>query len=503
MPIQPPCCRFATDADHDQTRNKMTWPAIILSLFILYGVYAPATYALYLFFVVSVFGGLSLLPPAVAGNIPPDTLCTALLIFKTFSSQKRLTTLLNYALDMRKLGHLGVFSVYAVVTAFLYPRLFAGTVRVYALNGAGNLSSLAPTSSNIAQTIYMLISIGIGFVFAYSGQRPEFRRHVLYAILLNASILLLSGFIDMGFGAAGREDLLAPFHNATYHLLDSVTVAGQKRVVGFMPEASIFGSACCTSLALLLFNRRVYDGMLRKWIVPAVAIGLAYMTYASTSSGAYIGLAVIAVVAIVRFVMEMIFTERFTPRQIRALIGAIAAIFTVAGAYLFLPRSIIDHFATLLDVTLFQKSQSFSYLQRSSWTQAGIAAFWATDGIGVGVGSVRTSNWFVNFAASTGIIGLLLFGSFILRTLIAGKSYPDSKSRQFATGLKLALLPGLVVGSLSGTTPNPGAGLLLSMGLIYALQQRNKSNLPSRSGPALLKSGRSKEPHGRPEAGIA
>jgi hypothetical protein len=450
----------------------MTWPAIILWILILVGMYAPVTFALYLFFCVTVFGGLSLLPPGAAGNVPPETICAALLIAKTFSTRKRVMTLLNYALDMRKLGILGLFSVYVVVTAVIYPRLFAGTVRLYALNFASNMSFLEPTSANITQTIYMLISIGIGFVFAYSGQRPEFRRHFLYASLLNASLLLLSGFIDMGFGAIGHEDLLDPFHNATYHLLDNVTVAGQKRIVGFMPEASVFGGACCTSLAFLLFNRRIYDGWLHKWVVPSVAAGLCYMIYASTSSGGYVGLGVIAAVATVRFIMEMTFTQRFTPSQLRTLISTIAAVSAAGIAFLFLPKSLLDHLYTILDATLFQKSTSSSYLERSSWTHAGILAFWATDGIGVGVGSVRTSNWLVNFAASTGVIGLVLFGSFVVRTLVGSKGFADARAQTFASGLKLALLPGLVVESLSGTTPNPGSGMLLTLGLIYALRQR-------------------------------
>jgi len=450
----------------------MTWPAIMLWILILYGVFAPATFALYLFFGVSVFGGLSLLPPGAAGNVPPETICAALLIGKTFVGRKRFMTFLSYALDMRKLGILAVFSVYAVITAFLYPRLFAGTVRLYALNFAGNLSGLSPTSANITQTIYMLISIGMAFVFAYSGQRPEFRKHFLHASLLSASLLLFSGFLDMGLGGAGQEALLAPFHNATYHLLDDVSIAGQKRVVGFMPEASSFGGACCGSLAFLLFNRAIYEGSLRKWVLPLVAAGLTYMIYASTSSGGYVGLAIIAAIAALRFVMQIAFIKRFTPVQLRMIVSAIVATCAVAVALVLLPRSVFEHMYTLLDVVLFQKSTSSSYLERNSWTQAGIAAFWATDGIGVGVGSIRTSNWLVNFAASTGVIGLVLFGSFVLRTLIGSKGYPDPKSRKFATGLKLALLPGFVVGSLSGTTPDPGSGMLLTLGLIYALRQK-------------------------------
>jgi len=449
----------------------MTWPALVLWVLIVVGVFVPAQFMLYVFFAAGTFGGLSLLPPGAAGNVPVGTVCAAVLIAKTFMHRRRFVVFLNYALDFRKLGLLGMFSLYMVVTAFLYPRLFAGSVQLYSLNAAANISFLYPSSTNITQPVYMLVSIGLTFVFAYCGQDPTFRKNFLNATIFGAALLLASGIIDMILGDAGREDLLLPFHNATYHLLDTVTIAGQKRVVGFMSEASVFGAACCTNLSFLVFNRQSYSGRLRNIGVPIVVLGLLIMIYLSTSSSAYIGLAVLALVLGLKSIFGMLSVTHTKVSHLRKFLWIIGGGVVCVGIFVCLSHAFLMHVRLLLDSTLFEKTSSSSYVERNAWTQAGVAAFWTTRGVGVGVGSIRTSNWFVNFVASTGFIGLLLFGIFALKTLWPSRIYPDKSSRHLSNGLKLALIPEFTVGLLVGTTPDPGTTIMLTLGLLFALRR--------------------------------
>lgn len=448
----------------------MTWPAVVLWLLILAGAVRREPVMLYVFYMSLTFGGLSLLPPSIVGNVPADTICAAVLIAKTFGGRQNLNSFLGLALDGRKLGILTVFCVYMVVTSVIYPRLLAGQVQVYLLASGGNLSSLRPTSSNITQPIYMLTSILMAFVFAYRGPDPVFRRHFLNASLFGAAVLLASGVVDLALGA--HENLLLPFHNATYALLDNVSTGGQKRVVGFMPEASAFGAACCSQLALLYFNRIFYRGIWRKWVVPGVCLGLAFMILASTSTGGYLGLGILVAIVAARFVLQLIFANDITSAHLRQIVWLAALAVAGAVVLLMLPHSFYANMRLLLDNVLFQKAYSSSFVQRSAWTRAGIAAFLHTHGVGIGVGSIRTSNWLVNFAASTGIVGLLLFGSFVLWMILPSRNYPNPQARRFATGLKLALLPGTFVRILSGTTPDPGTGMMLALGLIYGLMQK-------------------------------
>jgi hypothetical protein len=427
---------------------------------------------LYVFYLSVAFGGLSLLPPGAIGNVPASTICAAALIGKTFAGPKRFNQFLALALDGRKLGILTIFCAYMVATAFIFPRLLAGHVELYPLNGADNIKFLQPTSSNITQPLYLLVAFGMTFVFAYKGRDARFRQQFLNASLFGASVLLATGVIDTIMGSIGREDLLAPFHTATYHLLDSVSVAGQHRVVGFMPEASVFSGACCGQLALLYFNRIFYHGIWRRWVVPFVCLGLVYMVYASTSSGGYVALGVLFTIIAGRFLLRLMFASNLTPAHLRQVFWAAIGIAVACGVFLVLPHSIYLRIQLLLDDVLFDKAYSASFIERSAWTHAGIAAFFATHGIGVGVGSIRTSNWFVNFAASTGVVGLVLFGIFVVWMLLPSRNYENAEMRRFADGLKLSLLPGLAIGMLAGTTPDPGVELMLVLGLVYALKQK-------------------------------
>jgi hypothetical protein len=471
----------------------MTWPVFVLWALLAVSLFAPPWFTLYFLMTSGVFGGLSLLPPGIAGNVPLTTICAAILIFKTF--RKNLISLVNIAFDVRKLGLLGMLGLYAVASAFIYPRLLAGTVLLYPENGASAVQFLEPTSSNITQPIYMLTSIGIAMVFGVSGQSPEFRKQFLAATLFGATVLLASGVIDLVLGDAGREDLLAPFHNAAYGLLNDVTIAGQKRVVGFLPEASAFGGACCTSLAFLVFNRTSYQGAARRWVVPIVSIGLAAMVYLSTSSSGYLGGIALLLLMAGTFAAELIFAKKLTQTMLTRILGAIGLLLAGAVIVTSLPHDLLDHFRLLFDSVLFEKSTSSSYIERNAWTQTGIAAFWHTDGIGVGAGSIRTSNWAVDFAASTGVIGIALLGGFAIKTFCT-LSFPNAAAGRFATGLKLAVLPGFVMSAVAGTTPDPGIGMMLSFGLIYALAQKPVSekltsqarrDVPTlaRAGPAL------------------
>lgn len=462
----------------------MTWPGILIWLLILASLPAPPRFAMYLLFASGTFGGLSMLPPSLIGNLAPFTVCGGVVIAKYALEDKRYRIILTQLLDVRRMGLLGIFGVYMVVTAYLYPRIFAGQLTLFSLNEATSMSFLAPSSANMTQPLYMLVSLSMALIFGTAGQSPRFRDIFLRATLFGASMLIVSGFVDLIVGNFASEEMLKPFHNAAYALLDDVDIAGQKRVVGFMPEASTFGGACISNLALLLFNSRAYEGLCPRWLVPLLCALLVYLIYNSTSSGAYVGLGIIAVIFMSRYFLSFAIGGPVTVRQLRQLFWAITCTAAIALICAFLPAGFYQHLWAVLNSVLFDKTSSSSYAERSSWTQAGINAFFTTDGIGVGVGSIRTSNWLANFAASTGVLGMLLFGGFALLVLWPGRRYPDDKSRQLALGLKLAILPSFIVSELSGTTPDPGVGLMSCLGLIYALKQTgalavtNETKLP-------------------------
>jgi hypothetical protein len=133
----------------------------------------------------------------------------------------------------------------------------------------------------------------------------------------------------------------------------------------------------------------------------------------------------------------------------------------------------LDYVFQMIDTMVFKKTETGSYEERNMWTKVALNAFFATNGLGVGLGSVRTSNWFVNILASTGIIGTALLASFVLRVYFPRCRAADPRIREFATGLKFGMVPQFATAALIGTTPDIGVDLASSMGLITSLTSTN------------------------------
>ncbi len=461
----------------------MTWPCVVLWGLILLGTLSRGPLMIYLYSATGIFGSLTMLPPGLTANLnlPAQLVCAGILILKIFRSSDNLAVALRLAFDVRKLGLLSIFSVYAAFTALFFPKLLAGSIMLFPLNNAF-LQPLQPTSSNIAQTVYLSFSVLILFAFTAVGRHGAFRTHYLRAVLLTSVLLIASGLIDLAFSSAGRSDFLMPFHNASYALLTDVDLGGQKRVVGFMPEASAYGSTCCIFTAFLVFCQNSFEPQLRRLLVPITSAGLAIMTFLSTSSTGYAGLAVVAGVMFVQAFLRAFFLRTTPATRVGAVVLIGCSLTAIFCLFEIIPSSITSPYFNLVDIALFQKTSSSSYIERSSWTHAGIAAFWASHCIGVGVGSVRTSNWYANILASTGIVGVCLLLASFAQIVSPYRRYTERGMLQFSRGLKFSLIPGAVMIALAGTTPDPGAWMTSTLGLIYGLKLADSVGLRSQFG---------------------
>jgi hypothetical protein len=451
----------------------VTWPAALLWVLILAAALSRGPLILYLFSSTVIFGALSMAPAAVTGglNLPAQTVCAAVLIVKVMLRSNNLSMALRHGLDIRKLGLLGFFMVYILATTLIYPRLFGGQVQLYSLNAAGSLTPLGPSSTNFTQTIYLLISSAMVFVFGMAGRSDIFRRHYMRSVLLGGVALVGSGILDLACNLAGKSSLLTPFHNATYNSLDTVSLAGTYRVVGLMPEASVFGQATCLTLSFLVFNFRYFEPRLRPTIVLPTILALAFMTFRSTSSTGYAGLIVLTAAALGWLLSGLVLVPIRTASTLRRVTYVITGVGALIVAVVLVGPYLVTKYHHLLDAVVLNKQTSSSYLERSRWTAAGLASFFATHGVGVGVGSVRTSSWFVNILASTGVVGVTLFGGFVLKLILPfGGVYARPSDRRFASTLALSLLPGAVMIGISGTTPDPGVWLMSIFGVIYSMR---------------------------------
>ena len=447
----------------------MTWPAVVAWIIIFAGILPRSPiYLLYIFFGLGAFKSLSVLPEGSV-TLVPQACCGVFLVCKLLYFDGRLLRAFDTAIDPAKLGLLFAFLFYSLFATYVMPRFFAHMVEVVAMNAQFSWATpLEPAVSNIAQSGYMMMSVGIALVFTLYGESGYFRRHYMRALLMGDFILIATGIADITLG-----DLLEPFRNA-YALLTDVEVLGAKRVVGLTPEASVFGSTCVAAAANLIFLRPCFENAkVRNSLVPLAILGLLAMVALSTSSSGYVGVAVLAMAFAVNWLRRAWSPD--APNRDGMKWEAILVLLAVLVFLIVITMTphALDYVFEMIDATIFKKSQTGSYEERTGWTRVALNAFFATDGLGVGLGSVRTSNWFVNILASTGVIGAALLASFILRVYLRRCRAADPRIREFVTALKFGMVPLFATDALVGTTPDIGVDLASSMGLITSLTSSN------------------------------
>jgi hypothetical protein len=450
----------------------MTWPAVLFWILIVIGVFSRGPILLYLFFMFGPFAALTMVPAESIGvNLLPQSVCAVFLVCKVILSKGQLPRAFEAAIDPARLGLLFIFLIYGFFTAYVMPRLFAHMVEVMPMNATVPWAVLLePTSGNFTQPAYMALSVGMALAFYMDGRSASFRRHYLQAILLGSLVLIATGFVDMTFSAAGLGDLLEPFRNATYGLLVNVEIGGSKRVVGLTPEASSFGAGCVGAMASLAFLRPCFENVfLRSRIVPLTIFGLLGMAVLSTSSTAYVGLAIFALVYAVNWLRRTLSPNAPAREGLKWEAGLALAAGLLTLCIIALVPSTLDPVYNMVDELIFKKGETASFAERSMWTKVGMDAFFATHGLGVGLGSERTSNWYVGILSNTGIIGAALLAWFILRLYIQ-RCRGDRMMVEYATALKFSLVPWFVMSGLAGTTPNIGEAVGAIFGILTATQ---------------------------------
>ena len=447
----------------------MTWPAYVIWFLILAACLSRGPAILYLFSILGAFQTLQMLPSEAFGGVTlvPQPICAAFLIGKFALRRGNLMAGLAVGLDIRRLALLIAFLVYAVITAFILPLLFQDRVTVITVVAPlTGLSMLRFSSQNITQSGYMTISVLTCVVFAVLGSRREFRQAYLVSLVLGGVTLIVTGLVDLVTYTIGLSAVLEPFRNATYALFLDSEALGSKRVVGLMPEASAYGAACIASASALTFLRPLFTPRLGNTVVPMVSVALLVMTVISTSSGAYIGVVIFAAAYGLNLAIRMASPHAIGRKSLEWEITLLTLGGFAALSIVVLTPSLLTPLLDLVDHLIFQKTATSSYLERTYWTSTAWDAFKQTSGWGVGIGGVRTSNWFVSILSSTGFFGGLLMFGFIAIQLFGRSESTLPDIRELRRGVRLSLLPPLVISWFSGTIPDFGGHLASLYGVI-------------------------------------
>ncbi|PIB91621.1 hypothetical protein [Caulobacter sp. FWC2] len=438
-------------------------------------------FLLYVTFIAQSFGSMAAIPPGLLGGITltPGWIAIALLTFQTIVMRRPGRAALVSVLDPKQLGLLTACALYGVFSAFVFPRLFEGEVRVVPMRVMIRAAvPLTPTTSNLTQALYFLLTVATVWTAHVFARTVEGRRQLLKGIMIGGMAAVLTGVLDMVASTVGLTAMLAPFRNASYALLVDAEVSFGRRVVGLMTEASSYGGLCIGYLSSIFLMRTGYVGRGRTWSW-LLSLGLIVMAVLSTSSSTYVALAVCIMTIMMAATVD---TLKVGVRGIAPISLAYLALVSVL-LVLALKPDILDGAMVAIDQTVLQKHKTSSYAERGYWNQTALDAFLGTYGLGAGLGSLRASSWALAVLGNIGAVGAFLTAAFIA-VRFSAKAPSGLGLDRLHRAAKFALIPILVAASLAGTSVYFGFAAAVLFGLISGIA--NAERTPVEAGRSVV-----------------
>jgi hypothetical protein len=468
----------------DPDSFELTYPAIIFWCLAVWALLSRGPAIYYLFFAGWSFEMLSVIPAQDIGvSLTPAWISATLLIMKVFvdAGPGRIVRILMHPLCFLPLM---ASAFYGTVAAFLMPQIFGGHVLVFAVRATSASRSpvfLHPATSNIAQSAYYILSI-LMLVAAYIiCSDPVKRVHFFKAFVFGSLVAIGTGLIDLAAGLAHLGALLKPFRTANYALIDGAEILGVRRIIGLTPEASAYAGmvyAFAVTLSLVPIPSTYFPSMKINRL--ALCVVLVLMTLGSTSSSGIAG--VIGLGGIIGC-WALLGAIRGQTAAIGTLFVGLVLITMILGVVLFVP-TVSEFVSRMFETLILKKNLTDSYVERSSWNKVSFDAFWATYGLGVGLGSARASSFIPAVLSNLGAPGVLALIVFYVQMLTKRAAAPQD--RELANKLKLAVPAGILTLSLGGTSANFGLANAVLYGALLALQMPGLGLGPARRSSSPL-----------------
>ncbi|MDB5723771.1 MAG: glycoside hydrolase [Novosphingobium sp.] len=367
-----------------------------------------------------------------------------------------------------------LFALYGIAAAITAPRIFAGTMNVFPLRftDARNLFDtvpLRPTSQNISSAVYlvgtMVAAIGAHIACRFRGGANT----LVKGAVMVAWIHIVTGVIGSLTRGTAADAVFGLFRNASYAQLDQ-SYQGFVRINGVFPEASGYATF---GLAWFIFNAECWYRGIEARATGRAALGLAAVLFFSTSSTAYIGLAIYAVWFAVRALL--VSGRTHMPQLTQAALAAFAAVSLACLAMAVVPHLADSIWAMIRHMTV-DKGESQSGKQRLFWAMQGWNAFLHSYGVGIGPGSFRSSSLVTGILGSMGIFGISAILVYLWRVLQPQRAstWGGSDDPGLAVGGAAActVLLILVPAAISEPSADPGMIFALFSGAAIALRPR-------------------------------
>ena len=305
--------------------------------------------------------------------------------------------------------------MWCAAASFFLPRIFAGDVLVTAVtrdaqHRVGSLVALRPVSGNITQLGYalgsLLVFAAVRVLLRQRGGLERFGE----AVLVVAGLNCFAALVNLAELYAGFPPMLEYVRNASYAILHGEEIAGVARITGTFAESSAFSGF---TLPLFAFTATLWLKNVSPRIAGALAVASLVLLLLSTSTTAYVGL--LACVACL--ILPLVWNAVRSGRLLRAgvLLPAAGVITLAVCAVLLFDPATVKAVTRFFDLTLFNKLESTSGVERSAWNYQAWLNFTQTYGLGVGLGSARASSYPLVLLSNIGAIGGVLYLAFLAR----------------------------------------------------------------------------------------
>jgi hypothetical protein len=126
-----------------------------------------------------------------------------------------------------------------------------------------------------------------------------------------------------------------------------------------------------------------------------------------------------------------------------------------------------------IDTLIFSKSDSDSAIQRSAWNTFALQNFFDSYGLGVGLGTVRTSSFPIALLSNVGVPGTIFYLLFAASAFVRRRGTPHTFPSDVRLAARNACL-GLTIGAIfAGTTVEQGLMFYVLAGMACAEPERN------------------------------
>ena len=358
-----------------------------------------------------------------------------------------------------------LLGIYTVAGAFLLPRLFAGEATVFIPQRleatAGDIvkTTLAPVSGNVTQTLYFVFGALAFFALSIVLLRRNTLKAIRQGFFVWATLHVAAGFLDLFGKFAGIEDILSPIRSASYAMATIVDVGGFWRIAGTYSEASAFGS---TTILLLAFTF-TYWRQTRSRFALSLTVLLILLLTLCTSTTAYIAGVIIAVVFGVSLARSLL-QDRLQAGEIGFVCFGIGVLVVAIGIEA-QSEQLLAPLWGLFDAMIFNKASSASGYERAYWNYQSFVSVYETMGLGIGLGSSRSSSWIVSVISQFGVVGSAMMG-LLTWEIIRSKRYAarlNTETRATVLSVRSAALGSLLATSIGGGAADPGLVFFIAL----------------------------------------